>query len=114
IRVGARRLGPGAAIEPPAGSAGRIRHELPVHLARPGGGALHGGRSDGDERRRGGGDGRAGRAVRRPQAPVHAPTALRHSGTLAMRLAVLMLAWLAAPAAWAAHAYAQFGDIKYP
>ena len=31
-----------------------------------------------------------------------------------MRLAVLLLAWLAAPAAWAAHAYAQFGDIKYP
>ena len=31
-----------------------------------------------------------------------------------MRLAVLALAWLAAPAAWAAHAYAQFGDIKYP
>jgi microcin C transport system substrate-binding protein len=24
-----------------------------------------------------------------------------------------LLAWLAAPAAWAAHAYAQFGDIKY-
>ena len=31
-----------------------------------------------------------------------------------MRLAVLLIAWLAAPAAWAAHAYAQFGDIKYP
>jgi len=31
-----------------------------------------------------------------------------------MRLVVLLLAWLAAPAAWAAHAYAQFGDIKYP
>ena len=31
-----------------------------------------------------------------------------------MRLAVLLLACLAAPAAWAAHAYAQFGDIKYP
>jgi microcin C transport system substrate-binding protein len=31
-----------------------------------------------------------------------------------MRFAFLVLAWLAAPTAWAAHAYAQFGDIKYP
>jgi microcin C transport system substrate-binding protein len=31
-----------------------------------------------------------------------------------LRLAVLVFAWLATPAAWAAHAYAQFGDIKYP
>jgi len=28
-------------------------------------------------------------------------------------LVLALLAWLAAPAAWAAHAYAQFGDIKY-
>src|SRR5262245_57678356 len=25
-----------------------------------------------------------------------------------------VLAWAPAPGAWAAHAYAQFGDIKYP
>src|SRR5205814_5830010 len=31
-----------------------------------------------------------------------------------MRRAVLLCALVAAPGAWAAHAYAQFGDIKYP
>ena len=31
-----------------------------------------------------------------------------------MRAAFLLFALLAAPGAWAAHAYAQFGDIKYP
>ena len=31
-----------------------------------------------------------------------------------MKLVLFLAALLAAPAAWAAHAYAQFGDIKYP
>ena len=31
-----------------------------------------------------------------------------------MRFVLLLSAVLATPGAWAAHAYAQFGDIKYP
>ena len=39
-------------LEPAAGPAGRIRHELSLHLARPRGGEIHGRRGDGDEGRR--------------------------------------------------------------
>src|SRR5207245_1911929 len=35
-------------------------------------------------------------------------------GTHAVKLVLFLAALIAAPTAWAAHAYAQFGDIKYP
>src|SRR6185503_19964057 len=112
--VGARRLGPGAAIEPPAGSAGRILDELPLHLARPGGGALHGRRGDGDEGRRGRRDRRPGRAVRPPEASLYPASAFLHPRQGAVRVWIFLLGILFARGGLAAHAYAQFGDIKYP
>src|SRR5205085_12493724 len=82
--------------------------------ARPRRRTLHGGRGDGDEGRRRRRDRRSGRALCPSEASVHPPAALGGCRPRAMRLAVLLIAWLAAPVAWAAHAYAQFGDIKYP
>src|SRR5260221_5843301 len=114
VGLGARRLGAGAVIEPPAGSAGRIRHELSLHLARPRCGALHGRRGDGDEGRRDRRDCRSRRALRQPQAPLHPAPAVVDPRARAVRFVLLLAAMFAAPAAWGAHAYAQFGDIKYP
>src|SRR2546425_9345648 len=99
----------------PAGFAGRIRNELPVHLARPGGGPLHGRRRHGDEGRRDRRNRRPGRDLLQPEASLHAAAAFLDAGPrTAMRILVFLAALASSPAVWAAHAYAQFGDIKYP
>src|SRR5207302_4620513 len=114
VGLGARRLGPGPAVEPSAGFAGRIRNELPVHLARPRRGPLHGRRSHGDEGRRDRRDRRPGRDLLEPEASLHASAAFLDARPRAVRLAVLLFLVVGSPPTWAAHAYAQFGDIKYP
>src|SRR5207247_9354801 len=92
-----------------------IRNELPVHLARPGGGALHGRPGHGDEGRRDRRNRRPGRDLLQPEASLHASAAFLDAGPrAAMRIALFLLGIAFTPLASAAHAYAQFGDIKYP
>src|SRR5262249_7564914 len=91
-----------------AAAAGNL-DELPVHLARPGGGEAHGRRRDGDEGRRGGGERNRSRDLFGPQAPLYSDASRLRPP---MRLLFLLLVCVSD--AWAAHAYSQFGDIKYP
>src|SRR2546422_8739776 len=90
VGLGARRLGPGPAVEPPAGSAGRIRNELRVHLARPGRGPVHGRRSHGDEGRRDRRDRRPGRDLLEPKTSLYTAAALVDARARPVRLAVLL------------------------
>src|SRR6266480_4269266 len=59
-------------------------------------------------------DRRPGRDLRKPEASLHASAAFLDARSRAVRLAVLLFLMVGSPPTWAAHAYAQFGDIKYP
>ena len=110
--LGARRLDPGAAPEPAAGPAGRDRDELPLHLPRPRGGPVHGRRGHGDEGRRDRGGGPAEEIYAAPRHPY--TRALLASVPGRCRILACCLFLVLADSPGAAHAYSQFGDIKYP
>src|SRR6185503_3217942 len=107
--VGPGRLDSGTALESAAGAPGRDRNELSLHLARPRRGQAHGGRGDGDE----GWRNRGARSFRgdicRSEAPLYS-CAARFGPPMRFLFLLLMFT----TEAWAAHAYSQFGDIKYP
>src|SRR6185436_1933916 len=107
--VGPGRLDPGTTLESAARAARGDRDELPLHFARPGGSQVDGRRGDGDEGRRGGRNGERREDLFGAEAPLYSDAARFGSP---MRFLFLLLMFTTE--AWAAHAYSQFGDIKYP